>query len=174
LPNSWNFFKRVVLNPDSVWWKTSDRKRVFTEAFNNAIESLRQELGEDSSGWAWGHLHTLEFVHPLGKVKALSRIFNIGPVEIGGAYNEINNQKPAGYTDGFKVKAGPSTRRLIDFAHPQKALGILPTGNSGHLFSPYYKDQLAMFAGGKYREEWLDENDIETHKQHQMMFSPAR
>jgi len=174
LPNNWNFFKRVVLNPESVWWKTNDRKRVFTEGFNNAIESLRQELGEDSSGWAWGHLHTLEFVHPLGKVKALSKIFNIGPVEIGGAYNEINNQKPAGYTDGFKVKAGPSTRRLIDFANPEKALGILPAGNSGHLFSPYYKDQLMLFVEGKYREEWLSENDIEAHKQHQLMFSPAR
>jgi penicillin amidase len=174
LPNNWIFLKRVVLNPDSAWWRKVDRKKTFTEALNNAIESLRQELGEDTSGWAWGHLHTLEFVHPLGKVKALSKIFNIGPVGIGGSAHEINNQKPAGYTDGFRVKAGPSTRRIIDFEKPEKAWGILPTGNSGHIFSPYYKDQLELFAAGKYREEWLNDKDIEAHKTHQLIFSPAR
>lgn len=173
LPNGWNFLKRVVLNPDSVWWTKFDRKRTFTDAFNNAIESLRQELGEDSSDWGWGHLHTLEFVHPMGKVKVLGKIFNIGPVEISGASHEINNQKSAGYVDGFKVKAGPSTRRLIDFAHPEKAWGILPAGNSGHIFSPYYKDQLELFVDGKYREEWLDDKDIEAHQRHQLIFSPA-
>lgn len=174
LPNNWNFFKRVVLNRNSVWWKKFDRKKTFTEGFNNSIESLRQELGEDSRGWAWGHLHSLEFVHPMGRLKPLNKIFNIGPVEIGGSANEINNQKPAGFTDGFHVKAGPSTRRIIDFAHPESALGILPTGNSGHLFSPYYRDQLPLFVAGKYREEWLDEKQIEAHKQHSLDFIPEK
>ncbi|MFA6235704.1 MAG: penicillin acylase family protein [Bacteriovorax sp.] len=173
LPNIWNFLKRVVLNPNSVWWKKYDRKKVYTDAFNNSIESLRQLLGDDSGNWAWGHLHTIEFVHPIGTKKPFNKIFNIGPVEIGGAYNEINNQKPAGYTDGFKVKAGPSTRRIIDYKNPEVAWGILPVGNSGHLLSPFYKDQLKLFSKGLYREEWLNENDIEAHKTHKLTLVPA-
>jgi penicillin amidase len=174
LPNNWNFFKRVVLNPESIWWKKFDRQKVFTDGFNNSIESLRQALGEDPNDWDWGHLHTLEFVHPIGKIAPFNKIFNIGPVEMNGAYNDINNQKPAGYTDGFKVKAGPSTRRIISFDHPEVAWGILPTGNSGHLLSPFYKDQLELFTKGLYREEWLDQRDIEAHATHKLNLVPAK
>lgn len=174
LPNSWNFLKRVVLDSQSIWWKKLDRRKVVTDAFNNSIGSLRQALGEDSSGWTWGHLHTIEFVHPIGKVKPFDKIFNIGPMPISGAYNEINNQKPSGYSDGFKVKAGPSTRRIISFDHPEKAWGILPIGNSGHLLSPFYKDQLGLFTQGLYREEWLDEKDILSHQTHQLTLSPDK
>lgn len=174
LPNNWNFFKRVVLNPDSSWWKKNDRKKVFTDAFNNTIESLRQELGEDSSNWTWGHLHTLEFVHPIGSKKPFDRIFNIGPIEMSGASHEVNNQKAAGYGDGFKIKAGPSTRRIIDYRSPEVAWGILPVGNSGHLLSPFYKDQLELFSKGLYREEWLDDKDIETHTTHKLKLLPGK
>jgi penicillin amidase len=166
LPHQWNFFKRVVLNEDSSWWKKFDRKKVFTEAFNNTIESLRQVLGEDSRNWRWGHLHTIEFVHPIGKMKPFDKIFNIGPIEMNGANQEINNLKTSGYNDGFKIKAGPSTRRIIDFKNPEVAFGVLPTGNSGHILSPFYKDQLKLFADGQYREEWLGEQEINTHKTH--------
>ena len=174
LPNNWNFFKRAVRNLDSIWWKKFDRQKVFTDAFNNTIESLRQSLGEDSAGWAWGHLHTIEFVHPIGKISPFNLIFNIGPIEINGAGNEINNQKPSGYNDSFKVKAGPSTRRIVSFDHPELAWGILPTGNSGHLLSPFYKDQLKLFTKGLYREEWLTEKDILAHQTHKLNLVPAK
>ena len=174
LPSSWTFFKRVMLNPNSVWWKKFDRQRVVTDAFNNTIESLRQSLGEDSNAWTWGHLHTLELVHPIGKLKPFDKIFNIGPVEIGGSGHEVNNQKPSGFADGFKVKAGPSTRRIIDFAHPESALGVLPAGNSGHILSPFYKDQLNLFINGEYRSEWLDEKDITAHQSHQLTLLPTK
>ncbi|MGZ3808492.1 MAG: penicillin acylase family protein, partial [Bacteriovorax sp.] len=174
LANSWNFFKRVVLNPESSWWRKFDRRKVFTDGFNNALESLRQELGEDSRGWAWGHLHTLEFVHPIGRIRPFNKIFNVGPIEMNGAAHEINNQKPSGYGEGFKIKVGPSTRRIIDFARPEVAFGILPLGNSGHILSPFYKDQIEMFAKGLYREEWLSEKDILAHQSHKLMFLPTK
>ena len=174
LPNSWIFFKRVVMDPGSPWWKKFDRKKVFTTSFNNTIDSLRQALGEDSSGWTWGHLHTLELSHPLGRVRGLNKIFNIGPIGMSGAANEINAQKNIGFSDGFKIKAGPSTRRIINFEHPQQAWGILPSGNSGHILSPFYKDQLAYFTKGLYREEWLDEKDIKQHQTHELVLVPTK
>lgn len=174
LPNNWNFLKRIVLNPNSSWWKKFERKKVFTEAFNNTIESLRQKLGEDFRNWKWGHLHTLELVHPIGRQAPFNHIFNIGPVEISGASHEINNQKSGGFSEGFIVKAGPSTRRIIDFKNPESSWGILPTGNSGHLLSPFYKDQLELFTKGHYREVWLDETDILAHKSHELFLVPTK
>lgn len=174
LPNHWNFFKRVVLNAHSPWWHKFDRKKVFTDAFNNTIESLRQDLGEDSGNWAWGHLHTIEFVHPIGRQKPFNMIFNIGPIEMSGASHEINNQKAGGYSEGFKIKTGPSTRRIIDYKNPEKAWGILPAGNSGHLLSPFYRDQLDLFAKGQFREEWMDAKEIEAHKTYELKLLPAR
>ena len=107
-------------------------------------------------------------------MKPFDLLFNIGPNEINGAYNEINNQKPSGYNDSFKVKAGPSTRRIISFDHPEIAWGILPAGNSGHLLSPFYKDQLELFTKGHYREEWLDEKDVLSHQTHRLNLVPAK
>lgn len=174
LPNNWNFFKRVMLNRESIWWKKFDRQQVITDAFDNGLESLTQALGEDSADWTWGHLHTIEFVHPIGKISPFDKIFNIGPIAISGGGNEINNQKPSGYSDNFKVKAGPSTRRIISFDHPEQAWGILPTGNSGHLLSPFYKDQVELYSKGLYRQEWLDDKDIKAHQTHELKLVPAK
>jgi penicillin amidase len=169
LPASWIFFKRVVLDPHSYIWTKFDRKKVFTEAFIHTIESLKQELGEDSREWKWGLLHTVEYVHPLGQLPLLNKIFNIGPYPIAGGFNEINNQKAPGIEGKFKVKVGPSTRRIIDFAHPEQALGILPIGESGHLLSPFYKNQVQQFIKGEYRPELLDEAMIESQKSHELI-----
>ena len=74
----------------------------------------------------------------------------------------------------YAVVAGPSTRRLIDFADPEHALGILPTGNSGNFMSPSYGDQAPMFMAGEYRDVRLAADEIKAHKRHEMRFVPAR
>ena len=169
LPASWIFFKRIILDPKSIVWSKFQRKKVFTDAFTHAIESLKQSLGEDSREWRWGLLHTVEFTHPLGQIPFLKKIFNIGPYAISGGFNEINNQKAQNLEGPFQVKVGASTRRIIDFSHPEIAFGILPIGESGHLLSPFYKNQVQRFIKGEYRTELMDEVLIEKEKTHQMV-----
>lgn len=156
VPNGWIFFKRVILGPTSPWWKKFDRSALLKETFIGTITTLEKRFGEDTNEWKWGKLHTLEFVHPIGRVKPLNYIFNLGPYPAPGATQEVNNQKVTSFKGDFAVTAGPSTRRIIDFARPEKAWGILPIGNSGHLLSPFYNDQVQLFLEGKYREELLD------------------
>ncbi|MNL73699.1 Penicillin amidase [compost metagenome] len=74
--------------------------------------------------------------------------------------------------DNFHVVAGPSTRRVIDFAIPQTSFGINPIGISGHMMSPYYKDQVQMFLDGKYRAQLMNEADIKKAKTHELVFHP--
>ena len=162
VPNGWIFFTRVIKDPESPWWKKFNRADFFRSTFIDSVEGLEAKLGKKPDNWRWGELHTVEFHHPLGRVKPLNYIFNIGPHEASGATQEVNNQKVTSFKGDFAVTAGPSTRRIIDFAHPTKAWGILPVGNSGHVLSPFYKDQNTRFLAGEYREELMElsEKDI--------------
>jgi penicillin amidase len=154
-PNGWIFFKRVILERDSIWWKKFDRGELFKRTFKDSIVELEKIYGNNIADWQWGKIHTIEYFHPIGRVKLLGKIFNLGPFPIAGATQEVNNQKFNSYKD-FQVRAGPSTRRIIDFSKPEKSLGILPIGNSGHMLSPFYDNQVKLFLNGEYRDQLMD------------------
>ena len=157
LADHWNFFKRFMATPESVYWDniaTSEketREEIITQAFREAVEYLASAQGKDPGVWAWGDLHQLEFKHPFGFAPGLGGIFNIGPFPVSGGAQQVNNMLYGAGELNFDVIAGPSTRRLIDFADPRAAQGILPTGNSGNFMSSHYDDQAAMFIEGTYR-----------------------
>ncbi|HHC81211.1 MAG TPA: penicillin acylase family protein, partial [Flavobacteriia bacterium] len=134
---------------NSVWWddvttldKKESKQDIIGQSFKNAVSFLEQQLGNSVSDWTWNKVHTLEHKHPIGEVSLLRRFFNVGPFPINGANEVINNQlfnlDSTGY---YKVLAGPSTRRVIDFSDVEKSVGILPTGQSGNPLSNHYKDQ---------------------------------
>lgn len=170
VPNGWIFFKRVILNSDSIWWQKFNRADFLRTTFIQTVRDLEKRLGDNSDTWKWGELHTLEFHHPLGRVKPLNKIFNLGPYPISGATQEVSNQKVTSFKGDFEVKAGPSTRRIINFAHPERSWGILPAGNSGHVMSPFFKDQVERFLEGKYRPQLLEVSSEEIYSK--MTFTP--
>jgi penicillin amidase len=63
----------------------------------------------------------------------------------------------------WPVKSGPSTRRVIDFAQPDKAVGINPVGQSGVLFDTHYSDQAELFSEGIYRPQHLSAADVKAN-----------
>lgn len=162
----WHFFKWFMHQREHEFWdnKKTDKKEtrdeIITQAFKNAVTKLLKKFGSSVKDWTWGKLHTIEYEHPLGKVKPLNYIFNIGPFPAGGGFFQVDNMTSARYSDEFKVTLGPSTRRLVDMANPRNSFGILPTGNSGNLLSPYYKDQVKLFLDGEYRKQKMDLKDI--------------
>lgn len=148
-PAEWFRLERLLkkLQLDS-----EEHRQLVQKSFQEAITYLQKEIGSEEKAWTWGRLHTLEFVHPLGMVKPLNYLFNSGPYPVDGGYMEINNMKWGQFDEGFKVKAGPSVRRIIDFHQVEKARAILPLGISGHDFSPHSKDQLPLFLRGDFRQ----------------------
>ena len=165
-----HFFDRMIKSPANKWWdnKSTQAKETFKDinllAFKKTISTLKNDLGSNIEKWNWGKIHTLEFVHPLGRKKPLNYIFNLAPTASPGTISAINNLRRVGCNDGYKVKAGPSTRRLIDFQNPLTSWGILTIGNSGHYFSPFFKDQKELFITGKYRKQHLDLDQIRSEK----------
>jgi penicillin G amidase len=157
-----------VKNENSVWWdnvKTKNiketRKDIISKSFHQTIASLQKQLGTTVRDWKWGEVHTVEHEHPLGKVAALRRLFNVGPFSSPGS-NEVINNLFFGYNDEGKyyTKGGPSTRRIVDFADVENSLSVLPTGQSGNPFSKHYNDQAEMYNAGKFRKMKLNKQEI--------------
>jgi len=157
-----------IKNENSVWWdniqtknKKETRTDIISKAFRDAVISLKNQLGNNISEWKWGTVHTVEHEHPLGKVKALRGLFNVGPFNSPGS-NEVINNLFFGFNDEGKyyTKGGPSTRRIVDFADVENSWSILPTGQSGNPFSKHYDDQAEMYNAGKFRKMKLNKEEI--------------
>lgn len=157
-----------IKNKHSVWWddvtskgKKESRTEILTKSFHEAIAALEKQLGKDINTWTWNRVHILEHQHPLGKVAVLKGIFNVGPFEVPGS-NEVINNLVFDFTNDEKytVKIGPSTRRVIDFSDIENSLSILPTGQSGNPFSKHYNDQAAIYNSGKFRKMKLNKAEI--------------
>lgn len=157
---------------NSVWWdnvKTSDtketRKDIITTSFKNAVAFISIQLGENVQDWTWDKVISIEHEHALGKVAALRSYFNVGPFKTVGGNEVINNQIfNLDSTGVYKIKAGPSTRRIVDFSDVENGLGILPTGQSGNVFSPHYDDQAQKYIDGEFVKMNLNQKEIEASK----------
>jgi len=109
-------------------------------------------MGTDMSTWKWGRVHQLTNVHPIGRKAPFDKLFNVGPFAMSGS-NEVVDKEGFVYNKHgvYPVTSGPALRFLIDFSNTDHALSIIPTGQSGNVFSPHYADQAKMFVHGKYR-----------------------
>lgn len=167
-----HIFKQMIasqtINDKSLWWdevvtknKIETRTEILNNSFHEAITALEKQLGNDVNSWTWNRVHTLEHPHPLGQVAALRKIFNVGPFEVPGSIEVINNLM-FDFTDTgiYNVNAGPSTRRIIDFSDIDNSMSILPTGQSGNPFSKHYNDQAEMYATGKFRKMKMNKAEI--------------
>ena len=169
---------RLMADADSPWWddRSTPQRETQTDivrrAWKATVAHLQATLGPDATRWRWDAVHTLTHEHPLGRQKPLNRIFNVGPFPVPGGHEVPNNFAQRNGSGPWPVVYGPSTRRLIDFARPQEALGVNPVGQSGVWPDAHYADQAALLAQGRYRREWLDEADVRAHSNGLLVLKP--
>ncbi|MHB0755138.1 penicillin acylase family protein [Polaribacter sp. M15] len=158
-----------IARENSVWWddlstknKVETKEEIITKSYKNAIAFLQNQLGENVESWFWERVISVEHEHAIGKAGGLLRkIFNVGPFKTVGGNEVINNQIfKLDSTGVYKITAGPSSRRVIDFSDVENSLGIVPTGQSGNIFSDYYKDQAEKYVDGKFEKMKLNEAEI--------------
>jgi penicillin amidase len=171
-----------VNRENSIWWddvssegKIEKRSDIISIAFKRSIVFLQNQLGENIDDWTWNRVISVEHEHAIGKAGGLLRsFFNVGPFETIGGNEVINNQifklNNTGY---YKVTAGPSTRRVIDFSDIENSQAILPTGQSGNVFSEYYKDQTQKYLEGKFVKMMLNQQEIE-NSENVLIITPTK
>ena len=171
-----------VNRENSIWWddvssegKVEKRSDIISIAFKRSIVFLQNQLGENIDNWTWNRVISVEYEHTIGKAGGLLRsFFNVGPFETIGGNEVINNQifklDSTGY---YKVTAGPSTRRVIDFSDIENSQAILPTGQSGNVFSEYYKDQTHKYLEGKFVKMMLNQQEIE-NSENVLIITPTK
>ena len=165
-----NSFPLLLHNENSGWWddvRTDGLETaadVVVAALGAAQEDLAKALGENPDQWSYGRLHTVVHRHAMTDAPLVGDFLNVGPFELPAAKDALNKYE-------FKLKeevnydvfSGPSMRIGIDFADVGNAESILPTGQSGNVFSPHYDDQAAMYHAGQFRKQRMDRDDVEAH-----------
>ncbi|MDO8286644.1 MAG: penicillin acylase family protein [Rhodoferax sp.] len=170
----------LVADAKSPWWDNVKTKQVESRfetvrvAWVNTIKHLESVYGKDLLKWNWGTAHTLTHAHPLGQQQPLDLLFNVGPFKVAGGRETPNNLNINMGPAPWGVKSGPSTRRVIDFAQPDKSVGINPVGQSGVLFDAHYADQAPFFAEGLYQPQYLSAADVKAHTKSTLTLTPGR
>jgi len=160
-----------INHKSSVWWDdvtTTDlsetRPYIIQKSFKKAVQFLNTQLGNNIEDWTWKRVISVEHEHAFGRTEGLlRRIFNVGPFETIGGNEVLNNQIfNLDSTGIYKIRSGPSTRRIIDFSDIENGLSILPTGQSGHLLGDHYQDQSQMYLDGDYITMYLNTEKIKS------------
>ena len=118
-------------------------------ALREALATLREKLGPDPVQWRWARLHRARFAHGVfDTVPGLRGFFSL---EIGHGGDASTVNVGAYRRDGsFLMTDGPSYRQIIDFANLEGSLYAHPTGQSGNVFDPRFRNLLPLWRDGRY------------------------
>ncbi len=164
-------YKKLISNENSPWWNDKntdaqeDRATIILKAWDKTIATLSKNFGDEPEEWHWSSACSITHKHPLHDAPIFGPKFSVGPFPIAGGSEVLNALDYKLDTTGyFKVHSGPALRKIIDFSNPEEAISVLPTGQSGNVMSPYYKDQARMFNEGQFRTLLMKGSAVEADK----------
>ena len=149
-------FRTLLKDPNHILWDdiNTPQKENLTDILERALLLADERIVElfdtdDYDKWSWGELHTITYpTNLLGEagIPILTNLVNIGPVESGGSSFAINSTD-WGFGEDFTIGSYPSMRMVVDLSNFDNSRTILPSGQSGHVMSKYYDDQV---------ENWIE------------------
>lgn len=171
---------QLLKEPHSLWWDDIDtrilesRDDILLAAVEDAVVEIEGLLGEDSTQWAWGDLHTATFrngVFGESGIKPLEALFNRGPVPASGGSSIVN---ATGWSaeGGYEVGGLPSQRMIVDLSDLSNSLSVHTTGQSGHAFHPHYDDMIDMWRHIQYHPMLWSREQIEALAEETLQLIP--
>lgn len=123
-------------------------EKVAQQAFQLAVDQAASLQGKQPDKWQWGKFHQVDFAHPLGAVKPLDLIFNAKSVPVGGGRVTVG---AAGWnSESGKVNLAAPWRTVIDMSDSTRSFNVVGPGQSGHVLSKWYHDQVDDWSTGRY------------------------
>jgi penicillin G amidase len=127
---------------------------VMNTSLDATISEIQKQQGGNMEDWKWGNYHQVQFTHPLSAVNPLNYLFNFGSsLPVGGSSVTV---QAASYNQDGLVNHGGSWRFVIDGADFTKGYHIVGPGQSGHVLSKWYHNQMDDWVNGEYHVTKLD------------------
>ena len=150
---SYNSLQETLLTGESSFWDdvTTPEPESPAQVWGRALRAAAAELDSTlprPADQRLDRLRTLTFPHAFHRLPLLGRLFDVGPIGIGGAADTIDVAKPS-LGDPRQAFVVPSMRVVQTPADWRLTRGTLPLGQSGHWLSPYRTDQLADWRNGR-------------------------
>jgi penicillin amidase len=173
----------LLKDPTNGWWDdrrtpglVETRDEILRKALVQARLDLAKHLGKDSVTWSWGELHTLTEEHKvLGGPTVpdiVRKVFNRGPVELGGGSSIVNANGWDASSGNFDVYWAPSMRMVVDLGNLDESTWVTQTGTSGHPYSAHYVDQLDPWAAGETFPWPFSRGAVEQARQEELVLTP--
>lgn len=129
-------------------------QEVVKSSFLETVSEIEKLYGKDINEWEWGKFHQVQFSHPLSSVKPLNYLFNFNKnFPVGGS--SVTVQAASHRADGL-VNHGGSWRFVIDTSDLSTGEHLVGPGQSGHVLSNWYHDQMDDWVIGEYHSTKLD------------------
>ena len=161
------FLENVLANNWTRWLPPGDSS--FAETLIKSLEAgLRAIPGRLGSGrhdaWKWGNAIPLTFHHPLGQGgRLLGWLLDVGPYPQAGTATTVKATTPT---------HGPSMRLVVDLSDLDHSLQNITLGESGQVFSPYYKDQFEAWYSGQSFAMPFSDAAVERATVHRLVLEP--
>ena len=174
-------FREMMKDPNHLLWddvNTSEKENLtdILERSLSIADSLIVELFDtsDTDKWTWGKLHTITYpTNFLGEagISILTSLVNVGPVEAGGSSFAINSTD-WGFGDNFEIGSYPSMRMVVDLSNLDNSRTVLPSGQSGHVMSKYYDDQVENWITNDMYPLYFSRKAVELNQKDVMYLRP--
>ncbi|MFS0782128.1 penicillin acylase family protein [Bacillus sp. 1P06AnD] len=148
--------RRALEGNEGPWVKEQGGiEKLLEKSLKNTISSIKEMQGDKTSDWSWGDYHKIRFNHPLSAVSPLNYIFNPkGGIPANGSAVTV---QAAGFEPDGTVDHGASWRFVADLQDLSQSYQLVGPGQSGHVKSKWYQDQMEDWVNGKYHTTKLNE-----------------
>ncbi|OGO15178.1 MAG: hypothetical protein A2Y93_00630 [Chloroflexi bacterium RBG_13_68_17] len=164
-----------MLGDEDSWWvgQAGGRQAVLERSLREAVGWLRAHLGPDSAAWQWGRIHRAPFPHAMGLQKPLDRVFNRGPLPVGGDADTPCSTAMMP-NDPYDNKAwAPGFRQIIDLGDLSRSQVLHVPGQSGQLGSRHYDDLAPLWSEGRLHPMLWTREQVEREIEGRLRLEPA-
>ncbi len=163
------FFENVLINHWTRWLPPGDASfdDTLMKSLEEAVKRIPQLVGsQNHEAWKWGDTIRLTFYHPLGQgIPLLGRLLDVGPFPQAGTSTTVK---------ATTANHGPSMRMIVDLADLERSVQNLTLGESGQVFSPYYKDQFEAWYTGRSFPMPLGDAAVYQASVHKLVLEPGQ
>ena len=174
-------FRTLLKDPNHIMWDdvNTSGKENLTDILERTLSISDKTIVEifdssDSDDWEWGKIHTITYpTNLLGEagIPILTGLVNIGPIETSGSNFAINSTD-WGFGDDFTIGSYPSMRMVVDLSNLDNSRTVLPSGQSGHVMSKYYDDQVDNWIENDMYANYFSREIVELNQKDLMYLRP--